>query len=218
MEYPERYLRPTPNIDCANAAIVEKAQNLTEAKRETGERATSLFYFVRDAIKYNAYRYILAPGYFQASKTLSRGDGFCIQKAVLLVALARAVGIPARLLFADIRNYFAPQEMVDWLGKNLFTHHGYCELYIEGKWVKATPAFDLETCMENRIIAAEFDGRSDSTLHSHNQDGKAHIDYVKLRGHYDDIPLQEMIDTVIQVYGLEVAESCTSGSWVDGCQ
>lgn len=218
MEHLDRYLKPTPNIDCDNAAIIEKAQNLTAAKRQTGERAASLFYFVRDGIKYNAYRYILAPGYFKASETLSRGDGFCIQKAVLLVALARAVGIPARLFFADVQNHFAPQQMVDWLGMILFTHHGYCELYIEGKWVKATPAFDYETCLENRIIPVEFDGRSDSILHSHNRDGKPHIEYVKLRGHYDDVPLQEMIDTVIQVYGPEVAQSCTSGSWIDGCR
>lgn len=218
MEYLERYLRPTADIDCANGEIVEKARNLAEAKRETREKAASLFYFVRDGIKYNAYRYILAPGCFKASKTLTRGDGFCIQKAVLLVALARAAGIPARLLFADIRNYFAPQSIVDWLGKNMFTHHGYCELYIEGKWVKATPAFDLKTCQENRIVPAEFDGRSDNILPSHNQDGKVHIEYVKLRGHYDDVPLQEMIDTVTQVYGFEVAESCKSGSWVAGCQ
>lgn len=218
MEYLDRYLVPTANIDCDNSAIVEKARDLIESKRETSEKAASLFYFVRDGIKYNAYRYILAPGHYQASKTLSRGDGFCIQKAVVLVALARAVGIPARLIFADVHNYFAPQKMLDWMHMTLFTHHGYCELYIDGKWVKATPAFDRDTCLGNRIVPVEFDGRRDSVLHSHNQDGKLHIEYVKLRGHYDDVPLEEMIDTVGEVYGPEVAESCTSGSWVNGCK
>jgi transglutaminase-like putative cysteine protease len=218
VEYLERYLRPTPNIDCDNSAIVEKARDLTRAKQETRETAASLFYFVRDAIKYNAYRFILAPGYFQASKTLRRGDGFCIQKAVLLVALARAAGIPARLLFADVRNHLAPQKIVDYQGTNLFTTHGYCELYIDGKWVKATPAFDLKTCQENRIIPVEFNGSHDSILHSHNQDGKLHIEYVKMRGHYDDVPLQELIDAAFQVYGVELTESYKSGTWVTACQ
>jgi len=211
----ERYLRPTPNIDCDNSAIVERAQSLTEGKLETRERARSLFYFVRDGIKYNAYRYILDPEHFRASKTLDRGDGFCIQKAVLLTALARAVGIPARLLFADIRNYLAPQKIVDYQGMNLFTHHGYCEWHIDGKWVKATPAFDLGTCLENQIIPVEFDGTNDSILHSHNGNGKLHIEYVRIRGHYDDVPLEELIDTVVQVYGREIAEACKSGDWVD---
>ena len=41
------------------------------------------------------------------SATLARGYGFCVNKAVLLAALARAVGIPARLGFADVRNHLS---------------------------------------------------------------------------------------------------------------
>ena len=211
----QRYLRPTPNIDGDNSAIVEKAQSLAKRQWETPERARSLFYFVRDGIKYNPYRFILAPEYFRASETLKRGEGFCIQKAVLLIALARAVGIPARLLFADIRNHFTPQKMIDLTGTNLFTHHGYCELYIEGKWIKATPVYDLKTCEEDRLIPVEFDGRSNAMLHSHSLDGKLHIEYVKFRGHYDDVPLEEMIHTVSQIYGSGHAELCKTGLWVD---
>jgi transglutaminase-like putative cysteine protease len=215
MEDMERYLRPTPNIECDNSVIVEKAQSLTNMQWETAERARNLFYFVRDGIKYNPYRFILAPEYFRASETLERGDGFCVQKAVLLIALARAVEIPARLLFADIRNYCASQDVIDLSGTNLFTHHGYCELYIDRKWIKATPVFDLKTCVEDRFISVEFDGRSDAILHSRTLDGKLHIEYVKFHGHYDDVPLEEMIQTFIQVYGSERLELCTTGLWVD---
>jgi transglutaminase-like putative cysteine protease len=215
MEDIERYLRSTPNIECYNNMIIERALSLTKGQFDITEKAMSLFYFVRDAIKYNPYRFILAPEYFRASLTLERGDGFCVQKAVLLVALARAVGIPSRLIFADIRNHLIPQKIIDLKGTNLLTHHGYCELFIEQKWLKVTPSFDLKTCVENRFIPVEFDGRSDATLHAHDQDGKPHIEYVKARGHYDEVPLDEMIQAVVDMDGPEHAELCKTGLWVD---
>ena len=209
----ERYLRPTPDIDSDNRALIKKARSLTKGQRETAERAKSLFYFVRDGIKYNPYRFTLAPGDFRASDTLIRGDGFCVQKAVLLIALARAIKIPGRLLLTDIRNHLAPQRKIEVKGTNLFLH-GYCELHIEGKWVKVTPAIDLVTCVENRFVPVEFDGRNDAMFHTHNQDGKLHIEYVTAHGDYDDVPLDEMIQAVTMVDGPEYAELAKTGRWV----
>ncbi len=40
---------------------------------------------------------------FKASRVLEWGKGYCVQKAVLLEALARAAGIPSRLAFEKIR-------------------------------------------------------------------------------------------------------------------
>src|SRR3990167_7232802 len=40
-----------------------------------------------------------------ASACLARGSGFCVAKAALLAAAARASGIPARVGFADVRNH-----------------------------------------------------------------------------------------------------------------
>jgi len=54
------------------------------------------------------------------------------------------------------------QPLIQFLsaGTNLFTHHGYDELYIEGRWVKATPTMDLKMCQEEGIIPVEFDGKN----------------------------------------------------------
>ena len=135
----EEHLKPTTAIDCGARSIKEKTQGLTKRQREITEKAKCLFYFVRDEIKYNMYlpHYLLE--HFQASRTLDRGEGYCVQKAVLLAALARAIGIPARLGFADTRNHLALKKLVEQMGTNLFIYHGYDELYIEEKWVKATP-------------------------------------------------------------------------------
>jgi transglutaminase-like putative cysteine protease len=188
----EKYLAPTATIDCDSNSIQEKARDLTKGQEDTITKAKSLFYFVRDEIKYNPYLPKYLPEHFRASNTLSRGEGYCVQKAVLLVASARAAGIPARLGFAKIRNNLMPKKLVEVMGTDVFPYHGYASLYIEGRWVKATPAFDLRMCQKNRIIPVEFDGKNDAIFHSHNQDGNLHIEYLLDRGYYDDVPLDEI--------------------------
>jgi transglutaminase-like putative cysteine protease len=201
MEQVEKYLRSTPTIDCGIKSIKEKAEDLTKGQEEVIDKAKSLFYFVRDEVKYNPYLFTKLLEEYRASATLNREKGFCIQKSVLLAALARSVGIPARLRFADIRNHILPEQLAKLNATDLITYHGYNELYIEGKWVKATIAFDLATCQKNRLIPVEFDGEHDAIFHSHNLDGKLHIEYVQDHGHYDDLPLDKLIAANIQVYG-----------------
>ncbi|MBA7646586.1 hypothetical protein ES703_54351 [subsurface metagenome] len=197
----EKYLKPTAAIDCEHRSIKEKAQDLTKEPEKITEKAKSLFYFVRDEIKYNPYVPKHLAEHFRASNTLSRGEGYCVQKAVLLAALARAAGIPARLGFAQIKNNLLPEKMARKLGTNILPYHGYAELYIDGSWVKATPAFDLKMCRENRIIPVDFDGKNNAVLHSHNQDGKLHIEYLLDRGHYDDVPLDDIWRAMIERFG-----------------
>ena len=126
-----------------------------------------------------------------------------MQKAALLVALARAIGVPARLGFAEIRNHIVPEKLKRWFGGDVFPWHGYAELYIDGRWVKATPAFDLKMCQKNRLVPVEFDGRNDAPFPSHNLDGKPHIEYLLQRGHYADVPVEEIRKATIEIFGVE---------------
>jgi transglutaminase-like putative cysteine protease len=204
MDPMEKYLRPTPTFDCDNDSIKGKAQDLSAGQEKVADKAKSLFYFVRDEIKYNIYVLSDLPEYYRASRVLEVGEGFCIQKAVLLATLARAVGIPARLHLAAIRNHLVPDKLKELMGTNLFPSHGYAELYIEGKWVKATPAFDLKMCQQNRISPVEFDGKNDAMFHSHNLDGKLHIEYIQDRGHFDDLPFDTITNLRIQALGADI--------------
>ncbi|MBM3119621.1 MAG: transglutaminase family protein [Chloroflexi bacterium] len=206
MKEMERYLRPSPTIDSDNEAIKQKAVDLTKGKETVEDKAKSLFYWVRDNIKYNP---LVPLGIFEdyrASKTLKRGEGFCVEKAAVLAAFARAVAIPARLHLADIRNYLVSERLFKVMGTNLFSYHGYTELYIGGKWVKATPAFDLKMCQENRIIPVEFNGKNDALFHSHNLDGKLHIEYVADHGHRADFPSDEILAGWDKHYGIAAQE------------
>lgn len=194
----KQYLEPTAIFDCDSESIQAKALELTRGLEADIEKAKALFYFVRDAIDYTLYVKKHMPEHFRASNTLARGKGYCVQKAVLLVSLARAAGIPARLGCAKIRNHLVPQKVLDILKSNIFPWHGYAELYLDGKWIKATPAFDLKMCREHRLIPVEFNGRSNAMFPSYNEDGKPHIEYILDRGIFDDVPLDEIRKALIE--------------------
>lgn len=200
------YLRPTSTIDCDNEMIKEKAQALVKGQREIADKAKSLFYFVRDEIKYNIYVLSDKPEYYQASRVLKAEEGYCIQKAVLMAALARSVGIPSRLRMAAIRNHRVPTEVKELVGGNLFPTHGYNEIYVEGRWIKVAPTFDLRMCQKNRLTPVDFDGVHDATLPSSDLDGRPYIEYVQDHGHYDDLPFEKIIAWRTEALGADFFE------------
>jgi transglutaminase-like putative cysteine protease len=199
MEEMDKYLRCTEVVDCDSALIKKKAQALTKGLKTDREKALALFYFVRDAIKYNPYDSADRYEYSIASATLKRGYGLCFQKAAVLVAMCRSVGIPARFGFADIRNHQMSERFLKMMcGSNILVYHGFAEIHLDGKWVIATPAFDLETCTENGYIPVEFDGINDARLHRYSKDGRLHVEYLEYHGNYEDLPWQTIYDAGAQ--------------------
>jgi hypothetical protein len=71
-------------------------------------------------------------------------------------------------------------------------YHGYTELHLDGKWVKATPAFNLSLCKRFRVKPLEFDGASDSIFHPYDEDDRRHMEYVHWRGEYADVPAEDI--------------------------
>jgi hypothetical protein len=189
MEKLEKYLKPTAVIDWDTEAVKRKAQELTRGLNTDREKAIALYYFVRDQVRHNPYAEGFCPEDYKASVILQRGYGYCQHKALLLVALARAAGIPARLGYADVRDHLLSRRFRDMIGgDNLLIQHGYAELYIDGKWAHASPAYDLGTCNKMGFVPVEFDGIHDARDSAFNQRGKPHIEYVKDHGTYDDFP------------------------------
>jgi transglutaminase-like putative cysteine protease len=194
MEELERYLRPTFVIDSDNQLVKGKAWDLTKGQEDPADEAKSLFYFVRDQIKYNMYVPFHLLEHYKASTILRKGEGYCVQKAVLMAALARATDIPARLGFADIVNHLLPEKFLEIYGTNLLVYHGFTELYLSDIWIRVTPIFDADMCRKHRIIPVDFDGKTDARFHQVNQDGKLHIEYVRYYGSFEDLPLDRMLN------------------------
>jgi transglutaminase-like putative cysteine protease len=159
-----------------------------------------LYYAIRDGIVYTPYVDFKSPETFRASACLARGSGFCVAKAALLAAAARASGIPARVGFADVRNHLTTPRLRQLMGTDLFYYHGYTELYLDGKWVKATPAFDRGLCDKFGVRPLEFDGREDSLFHPHDVRGRRHMEYVRDRGPAVDVPVADILETFNRCY------------------
>ena len=192
------YLTPTFYIDYNSPSVSRIAGQLARARPH--DTATAVFDYVRDEIPYNPYSPFYKPEHYRASETLKRGKGFCVQKAVLLAALARANDIPTRLVFADIRNYLMPTKLWNIMKTNFFAFHGYNELHIDGRWVKVTPTFDVAMCERLDLRVVEFDGHNQAIFHSHDLNGRLHIEYVNNHGVFSDLPFQTILNGFRHTY------------------
>ena len=186
-----RYLEPGRYIDSAHPAVIRfTKKNLTGDSDRA--RAMSLYYAVRDGIPYNPFLDFADARVFQASAVLQANQGFCVGKAALLAACARAADIPARVGFADVKNHLTSPRLAETMGSDLFVYHGYTELHLEDRWVKATPAFNLSLCTRFRVRPLEFDGREDSIFHPFDEDNRRHMEYLRDRGVHADVPVEEI--------------------------
>lgn len=193
-------LQPTTFIDSDHPAVRAFATEHAHGANER-ERAVALVYAVRDGFRYDPYRIDLSPVGMKASTVLANGYGWCVPKATLLAAVCRAAGIPARLGFADVRNHLSTERMRQTMKTDLFVWHGYTDIWIDGAWRKATPAFNLALCERFGLLPLEFDGLHDSIYHPFDRSGQRHMEYVHQRGSFDDLPLAQILKTFAEVYG-----------------
>ncbi|MGH0032490.1 MAG: transglutaminase domain-containing protein [Myxococcota bacterium] len=119
---------------------------------------------------------------------------------MLLAAAARACGIPARLGFADVRNHLTSEKLSARMGTDTFYWHGYAELLLEGRWLKVSSAFNIEMCERFGVKVLAFDGTEDALLHPYDRAGNRHMEYVRQRGSFDDLPLDAIFATFDEVY------------------
>jgi transglutaminase-like putative cysteine protease len=185
------YLKPGRFVDSDHPAVLEFSKRNAKGKSQR-EQAVSLYYAIRDGIRYNPFQNFMADETYRGSECLERGVGWCVPKAALLAACARAVGIPARVGFADVKNHLTTPELTRKMGTDLFVYHGYAELMLDGKWVKATPAFNLSLCTKFRVKPLEFDGSADTIFHPFDEDNRRHMEYVRDRGSFADVPVEEI--------------------------
>lgn len=164
------------------------------------EAAVRLYYAVRDDVLYDPYRPFDDPETYRASAVLAAKRGYCVGKAALLAALARAIGIPSRIGFADVRNHLATPRLLALVGTDLFIYHGVTELWLDGRWVKATPTFNRTLCDKFHIHPLEFDGWHDAILHPYDRAGRQHMEYVRQRGTYADVPAGMLMPLMVETY------------------
>ena len=193
------YLQATPFVDSSDPAIQAFARQAIGRAHAAKDKAIALYAAVRDSIQYDPYVDFQDPGVFRASSVLNAGKGFCVGKSAVLAAAARASGIPARPGYADVRNHLTSKRLMETVG-DTFYWHSYTELNIDDKWVKCTPAFDATLCARANIAPLEFDGVHDSLFHPFDRTGRRHMEYLKDRGAFAEVPFETILSDFKKFY------------------
>ncbi|NYB51830.1 MAG: hypothetical protein HVN35_04635 [Methanobacteriaceae archaeon] len=118
----EQYTVATTNCQSNDPSIIALASSITAGASSPYEMALRIFNWVRDNINYEFY-YNTQKG---ALGTLSTGGGNCVDTTHLLIALERAVGIPARYVHG-----YCQFSSGSWYG------HVWADIYVNGMWVAA---------------------------------------------------------------------------------
>ncbi|MCR9091106.1 MAG: transglutaminase-like domain-containing protein, partial [Proteobacteria bacterium] len=121
---PPEALRATDYLDAEHPEVAAFAARHAGTASSDRERAVALYFAVRDGLRYDPYGIDLAPDAMRASAVLASGRGFCVTKAVVYAAALRAVGIGARIGFADVRNHISSPRLREALGTSFFQLSG----------------------------------------------------------------------------------------------
>jgi transglutaminase-like putative cysteine protease len=201
------WLAPTRFLDYQTPEVQAFVRAAVGDAATPKDRAVNLYYAVRDGIRYDPYRFRMQPEVFKASTTVREQAAYCVPKALLYAACLRAVGIPARPGFADVRNHLTTQRLLEVTGTDVFSWHGYVALLLDGRWVKATPAFNIEMCQRFNVLPLEFDGSADSLMHPYNALQQRHMEYIKQHGEFDDLPYDQLVEEMLRDYPQLIAAS-----------
>jgi transglutaminase-like putative cysteine protease len=194
------YLEPGPIVDSDHPEVRAFAECAAGGAATPRDAVVKLYYAVRDGIRYDPYGVEITAVALRASNVLRAGRGWCVSKAVVLAAGCRALGVPARLGFADVRNHLSTARMRAAMQTDVFFWHGYTSIHLEDRWLKATPAFNVELCQKFGLLPLEFDGREDSIYHPFDREGRRHMEYLAYRGEFADVPLDAMLRTFRERY------------------
>ena len=133
-----RYLRSTAVIQSDHPRIVEAARDITEDASSPLQCARELNSWVHENITTKDY----SVGFASAVEVLETRTGDCTEHSVLLVALARALGYPARVVVGMVSD------------GSVFAFHMWAEVGIDG-WVPFDPALGEEEIDVTHIKLAD---------------------------------------------------------------
>jgi hypothetical protein len=150
------WLAPAPFIESDDPAIRRMAQSIVGSERDARVAAARLIEWVGRSMKQEPS--LTVPS---AREVLASLRGDCNEHAVLLAALARATGIPARVVAGAV------------YGDDGFYYHAWNELWL-GEWVSADAVFGqmpadathvklLEGGPERHVALAEMIGKLEFT-------------------------------------------------------
>lgn len=194
------YLKPGIYTDSDHPKVIAYTQKQIKGITDPIEKVVALYYSIRDDFRYSPYHIALTPHSLKASHLLTKDYGHCIEKSNLFTACVRSLGIPCRLGYGNVRNHLSTEQLEETLGTDVLVFHGYSEVYLNEKWVKATPVFNAELCTKLGVEPLEFDGTEDAVFQESDKGGKPFMEYVVDHGTFEDVPLDKIKKAMQEAY------------------
>ena len=169
--------------------LVSEFKNTTLSEKEI---SIALYNKVRDAWRYDPYSLSFNKEKYRASEIAKRPKGHCIDKSIILIAGLRALGIPARIHLAKVKNHIGVERLIEKFGSNELTPHGMVDAFINDKWLKLSPTFNASLCEMLNVAPLDFDGENDAVLQEFSTDGTQFMEYLEDYGHFEDVPMEFM--------------------------
>ena len=195
-----QYLQPGPTVQSSDDTVVAFTRRVIGSETDLIKQIQRLFYAVRDEIRYDPYQMDLSTDGLSATRTLENGYGWSVSKAILLAAAYRSVGIPASLGYADVKNHLSTEKLRQRMQSDIFYWHGYTSIHVDNRWIKTTPAFNIELCEKFKLKPLDFNGFEDSIYHPFDLEGNQHMEYLNNRGDYIEPPIDEIRATFQSEY------------------
>lgn len=194
-----QYLPPTKLLAADDPRIIAFAKEAVVNCSTDKEKAIALYYAVRDNWLYDPYNLDISREGLKVTNLFDKRRAWCVEKAAFYVACARALEIPARPGYAIVINHIGTEKLADVLQRDEIVFHGYADIFIDGKWVKCTPAFDRKICRISKATPLEFDGENDSLFQPFEGDDQF-MEYVHDYGTFPDIPVEKMNEEMRKYY------------------
>jgi transglutaminase-like putative cysteine protease len=193
------YTAPGEYVDSDHPAIRAFAAAAVGADASPLEKAQRYYLAARE-IRYDYDLDYGDPEIYRASSVLKAGRAYCVGKAALFAALCRAGGVPARVAFADVTNHLSSERLREKMGTNYFAWHGFTEVRLDGRWVKASPTFNATLCARFGVAPLAFDGAADALLQAYDGEGRTFMRYEALHGAFHDVPAKFLMAEMVRIY------------------
>ncbi|MEE9361008.1 MAG: transglutaminase family protein [Cellulophaga sp.] len=194
------YLSPTYFFDYKHKGVQKLLIGFIDSSLSPTEKTIGLYLKIRDGIRYDPYSISLKKESLKASSIALKPKGHCVDKSILLIACLRAVGVPARIHLAKVKNHIAIERLTEKFGTNELTPHGMVAAFLNGKWLKLSPTFNASICKMLQVPPLEFDGKKDSIFQQFTSDGKKFMEYLEDYGHFEDVPYDFIRNNIMEHY------------------
>lgn len=189
----EQYLKAGLYTNSDHLSVISYAKEKTQGIVSKKEQVIALYYAIRDGFKYSPYHIVLKPYAMKASYLLTKDYGHCIEKSNLFVACVRSLGIPSRLAYGNVKNHLGTSNLEEDLKTDVLVFHGYAEVFLNNKWIKATPVFNAALCDKLGVEPLDFDAENNAVFQESDKEGNPFMEYTADHGTFTDVPLQAII-------------------------